>query len=478
MSQQGGDESAGSRGLDAAAGPKRRWGLVARLAFYVAAAVGIAIAIVLLPGRSQHEIPLIDVLPGARPEVAAVVREAADVAEGLVERRPDRVESWHVLGDFYKEFGKLEEAVRCWKRCLELDPHYAQGHYLLGVAARDKGDNEKAVECFRKALKYAPDQPQVSVHLAQALIDLGRPEEAIEVLEENLAAYPCSLPSVVLLGETHVELQQYDEAKKHLRKAIETSPDYTSAYYSLAMACTGLDESAESKRYMEKFKELKAGDEKAHREWLKTGDDLPRVRKNVSGILTAAGKAYLAEGEVQTAEKLLLRAVELGEGQPECHQVLAWLYERQGRLDEARDVLSRGRRANPDDLGIHLTSGAFLARLGEYDSAEETLQKAIAIMPFQGGGYAALANMHLASNRKLSDAKRLATKAAELEPLARNYFLLGSICQKIGDLAAARAAIEQALTLEPGNPQYRRACERLRPKRSTQTTSEEPQSGP
>ena len=158
--------------------------------------------------------------------------------------------------------------------------------------------------------------------------------------------------------------------------------------------------------------------------------------------------------------------------------MLAWLYERQGRLDEAQDVLARGRRANPGNLGIHLRSGAFLASRGEYDLAEEVIRKAIEILPYQGGGYAALASMHLASNRKLSEAKELAAKAVALEPLAKNYFLLGSICRAVGDLPAARAAIEEAVALQPGNPEYQRAHQLLGPEESTQTTSQEPKRGP
>ncbi len=433
-----------------------------RLAALVLLAAGIMVAVVLLRGPSQREITLVEVLPGAEPEIAAAVHEAAEVVEALLQRFPDQFDSWHVAATFYYEFGKLDEAVRCWMRCLELDPHFSQAHYWVGVAARDRGRNEEAVEWFRKALKHAPGEPQVSVHLAQALIDLGETEEAIDVLEENLAAYPCSLPSFMLLGEACVELKQYDKAKKNLQRAIEMSPDYTPAYYALAKACAALDETAQSKRYMEKFKQLKARDEQAHREWLKTGDDLPRVQKSVSEVLTAAGKAYLAQGDAQTAEKVLVRAVELCPTAPECYQVLAWLYERQGRTGKAQEALSRGCKANPDDLGIHLRSGAFLARQGKFDSAEQALEKAIRIMPYQGGGYAALANMYLMASRKLPEAKKLAAKAVELEPLAKNYFLLGSICRRIGDLAGARAAIEKAVALDPGNPEYRQASELLR----------------
>ena len=322
---------------------------------------------------------------------------------------------------------------------------------------RKEGLTERPSSRFERPSNAPPSEPQVLVRMAQTLIDLGETNEAIKVLEQNLAAYPRSLSSFVLLGEIYVQSRQYEKAKQYLQTAIEMRPNYTTAYYGLAKACAGLDQEEESKRYMEKFKELKAVDEQAHRDWLKTGDDLPRVRKNASEIITKAAKAYLARGDPQTAETLLLRAVELGPSHPECHQVLAWLYERQGRIAEARDALAHGCKANPDDIGTHLRLGTFLAGQGKFDEAEKALREGIRIMPYLGGGYAALARLHLTANRKLDEANELAAKAVELEPLAKNYFLLALVRQRVGDHQAALAAIEKAVSLEPGNPEYRRA---------------------
>ncbi|MFH1920465.1 MAG: tetratricopeptide repeat protein [Planctomycetota bacterium] len=459
ISQENVDEPATPSGPDRARAWRRR--LLGGLAALVVVAVGIRIAVPFLLAPSRPEINVVDIAPGADPEVAALVEEAAEVVEGLIERLRDRVEAWDVLGGFYYKFGKRDEALNCWEQCLELDPNSSEAHYWVGIVARDRGRNEEAVESFRKAHALNPSEPQVSVHLAQTLIDLGETEEAIKVLEENLAAYPGSLPSFVLLGEIYVQLKQHDKAKEHLETAVEMDPAYTTAYYGLAKACAGLGEKAESSRYMEKFKELKAADEQAHRDWLKARDDLPSVRRRVSEIYTAAGKAYLAHGYVEMAEELSLRAVELCPSQPECYLVLAWLYERQGRLDEARDVLLRASQANPDDLGVQLRLGVFLAEQGQFDAAEKALNEAIRLMPYLGGGYAALARVHLTFGRKLSEAKELAAKAVELEPLAKNYFLLGLVCQRVGDLASAREAIERAIELEPANPEYRQARELL-----------------
>jgi tetratricopeptide (TPR) repeat protein len=144
----------------------------------------------------------------------------------------------------------------------------------------------------------------------------------------------------------------------------------------------------------------------------------------------------------------LLRAVEICPAEPECHQVLAWLYERQGRINEAQAVLLRGCEANPEDVGVHLRLGAFFAEQRMYNEAEKAFRTAIRIMPYQGGGYAALAKLLLTSNRRLSEARQLAARAVELEPLSKHYFLLSLICQRLGDTAAARAAMEEAAERE------------------------------
>ena len=438
---------------------RRQRGLSARLAVIAILMGGLAIAVVLRQSQTRRKIELVDVLPGAEPQIASVLDEATHVLEALMEQLPDRPDSWHVLASFYYKFGKLDEAVKCWEKCLELAPDFAVSQYWLGVAARDRGENTEAVKWFRKALDSAPNESQVAVHLAQTLIDLGKTQDAIEVLEKNLAAYPQSFASCVLLGEVYLQLEQYDKAKQNFETAVRISSDYSSPYYGLAKACTALGQTEASNRHLAKFKELKARDEQSHRDLLKTESDLPRVQQKTAKILTLAGKVYLANGDGETAEVLLLRALELDPSEPESPQVLAWLYELQGRADRALKTLEQGCQANPQDVGVHLRLGAFHARRGRFDAAEKAIENAIRILPQQGGGYAALARLYLKSNQNLPKAKELAAKAVELEPLAENHFLLGAICQRMGDLVSARAAAEQAVALQPDNQEYRQALD-------------------
>ncbi len=64
-------------------------------------------------------------------------------------------------------------------------------------------------------------------------------------------------------------------------------------------------------------------------------------------------------------------------------------------------------------------------------------------------------------NQRLPEAEALARKLVELEPAATNYGLLGEVCAQAGDLPGARAALERAMQLDPGNEEFRAAYKQL-----------------
>lgn len=451
------DEHAGPHRRAAAAGSSWR----ARAAL-ITAAVGLAVggvwAITAFSRRGgpapRSEPP--QLASNAPPEIAALVGEAGEIVDRLVQRFPQDPDAVAAMAWLHSRFGKSEEAVTYWRRCLELNPDYGEAHFWIGSVARDRGDHQQAAECFRKARQLDPGSPQLAVHLAQALMSQGKMEEAIEVLQENLRSHPKSMPTFVLLGQIYGQLKEHEKAKKNFEAAVEMYPGFTSAYYGLADACSKLGETEKSKEYLEKFQSLKARDEKAHRDALKAHAPLSPVRHGVAEVCTLAGKVYLSHEDPRTAEELLRRGADLCPAHPECLQVLAWLYERQGRTDEAMATWLRAKENQSENVSVHLRLGALYVRLGQFEAAEEAFNNVIKISPHQAGGYAALANLYLQANRRLPEAKRLALEAVEKEPLARHYFLLTVACQRNGDLEGARSAIERALALDPGNPEYLR----------------------
>ncbi|MFC1597549.1 tetratricopeptide repeat protein [Planctomycetota bacterium] len=130
----------------------------------------------------------------------------------------------------------------------------------------------------------------------------------------------------------------HKKAKQSFEAAIETSPDSTNAHYGAANACAELGETEKAKEHLEKFKVLKARDEKAHRDGLKSHDDVFHVRWDTAEVYKSAAKVYVVHEDLRTAQSHLRKGGDLCPAHPECLHLLAWLYEREGRLDEAMET--------------------------------------------------------------------------------------------------------------------------------------------
>ena len=76
-----------------------------------------------------------------------------------------------------KDQGKLDEAVACYRRALELKPDFAEAHNNLGVALKEQGKLDEAVACYRRALELKPDFAEAHNNLGIALKDQGKLEK-------------------------------------------------------------------------------------------------------------------------------------------------------------------------------------------------------------------------------------------------------------------------------------------------------------
>ena len=83
---------------------------------------------------------------------------------------PDFADAHYNLGNALKEQGKLEEAVACYRRALELKPSFAEGHSNLGMAFLMLGNLDAAIACYRRALEWKPDYAEARFN--QSVISL------------------------------------------------------------------------------------------------------------------------------------------------------------------------------------------------------------------------------------------------------------------------------------------------------------------
>ena len=100
---------------------------------------------------------------------------------------PRRTTTWALR---LHDQGKLDEAVACYRRALELKPDYAEAHNNLGIALKDQGKLDEAVACYRRALELKPDYAEAHGNLGNALKDQGKSDEAVACYRRALELKP------------------------------------------------------------------------------------------------------------------------------------------------------------------------------------------------------------------------------------------------------------------------------------------------
>ncbi|MBN2474499.1 MAG: tetratricopeptide repeat protein [Pirellulales bacterium] len=406
--------------------------------------------------------PTLDTVPARQLAAQGLKEEVAELTTGLLEAFPNDADAWATVGKIAQGLGNSGEAMEHWQRCLQLAPNRADIYSELGMIALCKGECEKAEALWRKALEIQPTMPSLYNRLARALTGQGKPREAIAALRKDIEISPDAGESHFLLGQAYLQLEEHLSAKQAYQRAVEIDPEMTNAYYGLATVCARLGERDQSREHHAKFAELKAEDRHVLKQGKVAFDDLLALRITVAQGYTDAGRVCRRHNLLWRAEKHWKRAAELDVKNIGCRQELAALCLANRREPEALSIYEQLAQLEPNNPSHYLNAGICSARLRQDATAEKAFARSIELAPHSALAHGGLAQVYLRANRNLAEARALAQKAVELEPIAPNYMLLAQACDKTGDLRTALSAMEKAVELEPGNPHYKRIVETIR----------------
>lgn len=70
-----------------------------------------------------------------------------------LEIRKDDVALWYFKGELYERLGKLDEALKCYEKVIELQPHYIKALLSKARIYERQGNIEAAIEYYNKAVE-------------------------------------------------------------------------------------------------------------------------------------------------------------------------------------------------------------------------------------------------------------------------------------------------------------------------------------
>ncbi len=371
----------------------------------------------------------------------------------VVEKAPDDVRAWTVLGVTLNSRGRSDEAISAFRHAQRLDPSYVSAYVNHGKLLLILGRAEEAVELLQEAVRHSPEYRTVDgvtrykdywvakYNLGLAFYLLGRLDDAEASYLEVLLFMPEHAETLIGLSEVLLAKGDPIAANRYTQQAARIDPSKVLKRLTpaqLEQASVVLNDVLE--------------------EVVRINADKVRRNPNNSSALIRLGSALSRLGWYDVAFSHLSRATSLDPENADGHYALAHLNREQGRLDDAIRDLARAITLDPGRVVFHQDLGATYVLMDRSNEAIETLEHAIALGSKDA---AALSNLGLAlvKNGRIEEGILRYHEALEAgEDSAGIHFNLGSAEYLLGvakrepePFQRAVRAFSEALRIDPGH---------------------------
>lgn len=325
--------------------------------------------------------------------------------------------------------GKLERALTLAQEAVGLSPRNAGHGELLARVYLAQGDFAAARNVLLTVLASAPDAPGANYLLGTIYEREGRWGEAADAYRKAAFRAPGELDYRVALAQAIVRQGDAPGALTALR-AAEDAFRIVPGYH---LAC------AELHRQMANWQAASESYQMA----LRLGYDDAEVRASLALCLFWAGKAEAA--------LTYLQPIMMEDSTPSSSLMRAYAGAllSTGKVQKAREWLSRFRRQAPDDAGICLLMAQAQRQLGDTAGALESAADAARWRPDDPDVHAVLAAIALDAEMP-EQAYASARHALTLSPEHVDALvILGRVHELQGECEAARQAYRRVLELDP-----------------------------
>ncbi len=116
---------------------------------------------------------------------------------------------------------RYEDAVREYRRVLEMEPSFAMGYFFLGQALERRGAISDAIAALERSVELSGRSAETVATLGYTYAAAGRRSEALVILQELKHRASTHYVSPVLLAQVQLGLEANEEALKSLEDAYK-----------------------------------------------------------------------------------------------------------------------------------------------------------------------------------------------------------------------------------------------------------------
>jgi tetratricopeptide (TPR) repeat protein len=255
--------------------------------------------------------------------------EAMERARALVAAAPGDPNRHFTLGLAQSE-QDVTEAIKSFRRVLELDPRHTLARYNLALVLRRADRLPEAIEELVRAIETEP-RAEAYYTLGVIYWHQGDLDRAVTALGAAVAAESRYADAHYTLGAVLKSRRDWAGAAASLRRAIALKPDLSAAHYTLAQVLQ------------------QAGDETGARTHFAEAE---RIRQRTqleqeAGVWTSVGIQKLETGDLAGALDQFKRATAVFDGYAPAHYQMGRTLQRLGQHDAARAAFATAAKLNP-----------------------------------------------------------------------------------------------------------------------------------
>jgi tetratricopeptide (TPR) repeat protein len=182
---------------------------------------------------------------------------SAQLFDQITRTAPESPRAHQLAAESHALSGRLGEAVKEYRRVLELNPNLPDIRLALGDLYMDAADYAGAEEAFRQELQVAPANPEAIYKYGVVLLKMGRASDATPYLQKAVIMAPKMADAYFQLGKAFSDEGKLEQAEQTWLKVIELGPTVELAaptHYQLAQLYRKQERNQEAAKELELFK--------------------------------------------------------------------------------------------------------------------------------------------------------------------------------------------------------------------------------
>lgn len=264
-----------------------------------------------------------------------------------------------------QQAGQTEQALAAFDRMRALLPDTDPTADIQRIEfLRSNGKRAEALQGLRAARQRFPEDGRLLRLEAQTLAETGRAEEALVLLRPRLKGDASDFEEYLFMSNMLMSAGRGAEAVEAARKALSlaSAEDPAQTTNALIMLSSAQERAGDTK-----------GAEATLRQVLAKDSNNPTALNNLGYFLTEHDQ------KLEEARDMIERAVRAEPQNSSFLDSLGWVYYKLGKLKEAERYLSDAARRNPTSATIQEHLGDLFQKLGQQEKAVASWRKALSL---------------------------------------------------------------------------------------------------